>query len=52
MASIEDRVELLRGVLDELRGEMNGMPLVDRLEELLDEIDDAQPIQQVISRVH
>ena len=39
MASIEDRLELLRGLADELRGEVADFTLVARLDELLEELD-------------
>jgi hypothetical protein len=51
VASIEDRLEFLRGVLDELRGEMCNTSLVGRLEELLDEINNTQEIPQLVSQV-
>jgi len=39
VASIEDRLELLRGLADELRGEAIDTSLAARLDELLEELD-------------
>ena len=42
VASIEDRLELLRGLADELRGEAIDTSLAARLDELLEELDIAE----------
>ena len=40
MATIEDRLQVLRSVADELRGEIEGSTLLLRLDELLEELNE------------
>ena len=49
MASIEDRLELLRGLADELRGERIDDSLAFLLDELLEELNEEKRVLESVS---